>query len=383
MAAPRPPKTTVQEVAEVLYASVDQIWDRAYTALVEIASYREIPCDALRAAHRLNVERAAATVRYGRLPAPADMAEAQSTTIARLRAGLPIEDIIRGYRLSISATFEQFVDIAKDAGLAQDELMKGTGLLWGLSDLFVAQAVLAHQRYAVEVVIGETRLRNDHVRAVLDGKVSRAGLDQWLPDTHGPFRALLARVTEGEVDVDEARLKVETALSRANVRSVIGVVDGMVTGYVVGAVPHAVEGLSIAVGHLVQLGDLPASLQIARRLLAADRDEAVSTVETCGWRLTVDTIEPLARHLRSRYVDPLLELGEFGLDLLATLGAYLESDRHVDRCAAALNLHPNSLRYRLRRLSDTLDVDLNQTDSVIALSMALELARRPASAELT
>lgn len=92
----------------------------------------------------------------------------------------------------------------------------------------------------------------------------------------------------------------------------------------------------------------------------------------------MDTIEPLASHLRSRYVDPLLELGEFGPDLLATLAVYLESDRHVDRCAAVLNLHPNSLRYRLRRLSDLLDVDLNETDSVIALSMALELARRPA-----
>jgi putative transposase len=370
--------TAIDAVAEELLASIDHIWDRAYSALLAIPSYRQISRGALHASHALNVERAADTLRSGRLPRPGSMSEAQSTTIERLSAGLPIEDIIRGYRLSIGATFERYVDLANRARLDDDDLMRGIRLLWGLSDLFVEQAVLAHQRYAVDIAIGEARLRNDHVRAALSGRATSEDLEQWLPEAHGQFRALLARVNLEGGDLDDARLRVDRALSAIHARGIIGAADGVITGYVLEAIPHPVEGLSMAVGHLVEFDELPASYQIARALLGATHhDEAVSTVETSGWRLTVTSVEPLAKHLRSRYLDPLIELGPFGDDLLRTLATFLECDRRVDDCAAVLTLHPNTLRHRLRRLSEILDVDLQRTSTIIELSMAIELAQRP------
>lgn len=377
MDASHPNGISVDDVAAALYTSADDIWNRAHARLLEIPSYQRVAVEEIRASHSLNVERAAQTIRSGRLPPSGDIAEAQTTTTARLRVGVPIEDIIRGYRLSIGATFEQFVAIARRMHLDDDELMKGSTLLWGLSDLFVTQAVLVHQRLAVDAVIGETRRRDDHVRAALSGSASRAELEQWLPRQAGPFRAVVARVDRDGRELVDAKLRFEKSLLEAGIPGVLGGIDGAVAGYVVDLIPPPVPGLRIAVGHRVEFGDLTASFSIARRVHRAARpDTTVATLETSGWRLTVDTLEPLAKHFRSRYLEPLQELGEFGEELLATLHAFLAADRHVDRCAVSMNLHPNSLRYRLRKLSEALDVDLNRTDTIVELCMSLELLRR-------
>ena len=54
---------------------------------------------------------------------------------------------------------------------------------------------------------------------------------------------------------------------------------------------------------------------------------------------------------------PLLELpGEYRQVLLRTLAAYLEHNRSPQRAAVALGVHPNTLKYRMRRISELLDL---------------------------
>lgn len=71
--------------------------------------------------------------------------------------------------------------------------------------------------------------------------------------------------------------------------------------------------------------------------------------------------ELLGDDVRSR--TPHLDLlvrhdAEQHTDHLATLGAYLDAFGDVSSSAAALSIHPNTLRYRLKRIVDLLDVDL-------------------------
>lgn len=42
--------------------------------------------------------------------------------------------------------------------------------------------------------------------------------------------------------------------------------------------------------------------------------------------------------------------------LLRTLAAYLEHNRSPQRAAVALGVHPNTLKYRMRRISELLDL---------------------------
>jgi DNA-binding PucR family transcriptional regulator len=53
--------------------------------------------------------------------------------------------------------------------------------------------------------------------------------------------------------------------------------------------------------------------------------------------------------------------------LLETLRAYLDSDLDVGRTAEALWVHPNTVRYRLRRISDLTGLDTQSFSGMVEL----------------
>lgn len=94
--------------------------------------------------------------------------------------------------------------------------------------------------------------------------------------------------------------------------------------------------------------------------------------------------------LRTAVVAAVGELFTFdkkhGSDLVRTLRTYLENDRKLSVASRALHLHPNTLRYRIDRISRILAVDLEDPDArfftLMALRLALEIPEiGPSSAE--
>jgi len=63
-----------------------------------------------------------------------------------------------------------------------------------------------------------------------------------------------------------------------------------------------------------------------------------------------------------------------GSDLVLTLRTFLEHDRRVNATARTLNLHPNSLRYRMDSISKLLNVNLDDPDTRFFTLMALRLS---------
>jgi len=63
-----------------------------------------------------------------------------------------------------------------------------------------------------------------------------------------------------------------------------------------------------------------------------------------------------------------------GPDLMATLSAYYENDMNRGAAAAALNIHPRTLDYRLRRVRETTGVDPASATGVRLLSAAVARA---------
>ncbi|MBO9704908.1 MAG: helix-turn-helix domain-containing protein, partial [Arthrobacter sp.] len=62
-----------------------------------------------------------------------------------------------------------------------------------------------------------------------------------------------------------------------------------------------------------------------------------------------------------------------GSEYAATLLAYLESGRDSALTAAALSLHQNTLRYRLKRIRELFDVELGHADDVLLLWISLRV----------
>jgi DNA-binding PucR family transcriptional regulator len=60
----------------------------------------------------------------------------------------------------------------------------------------------------------------------------------------------------------------------------------------------------------------------------------------------------LARLLRGALLDPLNPADDFHRELASTALSYLDHGQRLDHTAAALHVHPNTVRYRLRRLRE-------------------------------
>ena len=61
--------------------------------------------------------------------------------------------------------------------------------------------------------------------------------------------------------------------------------------------------------------------------------------------------------------------------LVETLDAYVHSGFSVEETARALHIHPNSLRYRLRRIQERLGMDLHHGDQRFLLELSFRARR--------
>ncbi len=88
-----------------------------------------------------------------------------------------------------------------------------------------------------------------------------------------------------------------------------------------------------------------------------------------------------------RYFEAVLEVLVDEKDLIHTLQSYFDHCQHRKATAAALNIHPNTLKYRLNRIEALLGADLRAPSWIARLFTALKLhdatnadAQRPAAA---
>jgi len=71
---------------------------------------------------------------------------------------------------------------------------------------------------------------------------------------------------------------------------------------------------------------------------------------------------------------PLLQAdAQEGSDYVRTLRGWLAQDRHLERSAAALHVHPNTVRYRISRAQQILGLDLKSVDNRFQIDLALRV----------
>ena len=103
---------------------------------------------------------------------------------------------------------------------------------------------------------------------------------------------------------------------------------------------------------------------LSRRLNAMLRDGQLlilrSTVHS--QRLLADTLGPLRAYDAERRTE-----------LVATLRAYFEAGYNLTRAAQALNVHANTVVYRLRRVRELTGRDPHDPDDLLLLSLGLKL----------
>ena len=165
----------------------------------------------------------------------------------------------------------------------------------------------------------------------------------------GETAAALVLVLGGTTAVESAVQQLVAALPD------LPVVVGPQAGDLSSAAPSVQEALA-------GLAAVPAWPQAPRPVAAGDllAERAVLGEQSARRRLLEEVYSPLAKS---------------GGDLLATAAAYLEGGGSVEGTGRALFLHPNTVRYRLRKIVDTSGYDLTAPRDGLVVRLSLILGR--------
>lgn len=251
---------------------------------------------------------------------------------------------------------------------------------------------LLHLRSQVDLA---RRVSADRLRAALSG--DRAEAQSWLPP--GPWRAVV--LTSDPAASPERRLDSwESACRQALWRQPLLTTIGELSVALVRELPgdpgpgtwdwlralvadmspaaHASSTANAAAGRPVtRPAGLPDSLQDARevhRLQATGRvTERAITVED-AWAAV--TCERAVSGIRDEVMlGPVTNLlshdARHGSEYGSTLAAWLDHPGDPRAAASNLHVHPNTLRYRMSRLSDVVDLDLADPQARLALRIQL------------
>lgn len=134
-------------------------------------------------------------------------------------------------------------------------------------------------------------------------------------------------------------------------------------------VPHLFAAGRSARSALSGLDAAPAWPEAPRPVAADDLlAERALNGEGPARRLLIDRVyRPLAQHA----------------GLLETATAYLESGTRLEATGRALFVHPNTVRYRLQRIADVVDLDLTQPRDAWVVRIALAYGRMASNAQVT
>jgi hypothetical protein len=373
---PSPPA----EVVAALVAEIETELDPLVAAIGdrirdEIPDFRRLPVETLAGAIHGNVSRALSALRDVRPPTDAELERAAAIGRERAEQGLTVDAVLHAYRISITAVWSRFGELARERGADVASVLAFSETLWLWADAVMDIVGTAHREVELEQAREEQQRRDAFLIALLSGTLDAAelrlqsatfGLDADRP--YVPFRARSA---------GPAALPRRVAVALAGD-------DGLVTGLdrdfagIAARAPASVPRVVCGLGPPARLEALPASFASASRALqtaVAFGQEGALTLADLSIRPAILADEALGDAFAARYLEPLAGLGRLGAELEATLRAWFDQEMRVDDTARALHIHPNTLRHRLRRFEEATGATLRDPRDLVELWWALERRR--------
>lgn len=353
------------------------------TAIREaLPGYDEVSPASLEASIHRNIALSIRTLRGGAAPDAAQIDEAEELALERRGQGVPLGSVLAGFRLCMTVILGRLQQLAPEHGMSAEEVLSGANLLWSLGDAFSTRAVTAHQERSLAEAVADSERRSrwiiDAVMTGLPRTELRSGAAAYGVDDQR-VRALAAPRHDHRLDVGR---RIQDWAARAGVMALSTPHGAAEVGVVIGAPQPGAEpaGTTLALGPLGTLETLPESYAAATRVLETALrvgHHGVADLETLSWRMGITASPETTALLRRRHLDPLDAEGEFGQFLLETVRAYLAHGLSIPRAAAAIPVHVNTLRYRLKRFQELTGTDLHDPEQLIEVSWALTAGAEP------
>src|SRR4051794_32339242 len=181
MAAPTAPRAArivgslVAEIETELDALVAGTGDRIRE---EIPEFRRVPVEALARAIRGNVSRALTALHDLRPPTDGELEQAAAIGRERAEQGLTVDAVLHAYRISISAVWSRFGELARERGADVASVLAFSETLWLGADAVMDVVGAAHREVELEQAREEQQRRDAFVLAVLTGTLDADALSR-------------------------------------------------------------------------------------------------------------------------------------------------------------------------------------------------------------
>jgi hypothetical protein len=390
------------QLAPCLLDRLDAVTDHMIEVLVRSEPAYRALCehgeDELRTTTRANLERGM-RVLIGAASGNGRASRRDARDVGRRRAaqGLPLEAVLRAYRLGGQVTWEALLEVSRRSSREHDTLLlEVAGSVWRANDAECA-AVAEGYREEQRRLAGVDDEARQHV---LDGLLDGRGGDPAFVRTASELLAvpltgrLVAVVALPDPEGLPALEGATAELLKRGVRSVWGTRSGAQVGIVAlgqlagGEVMTWLRelatgpvGVSAVVVGASGAGSAYRLAEIAARTLPAGDGRVVTIDERLPEALLSNSPE-ISSRLVGQTLGGLFELPEDEQEiLLDTLAAFLATDGSPTRAADELYCHRNTVMHRLRRIESVTGRKLTDPRSRLLWQLALLDTEHRRSAE--
>ncbi|MEU1845557.1 PucR family transcriptional regulator [Micromonospora sediminicola] len=284
-------------------------------------------------------------------PAGRDFTEARRLGADRAAQGVSVAGLLRGVQAGRDRAVELVVRHGRDAGIPDEVLVEGL-LTIGRYAAAVERAVVDGHRKAERELVRSGPAARAHLlrRLLTDGPddTPAAELARFGLRPEGRYHCLVAAAP------DPVRAHtLHRQLARHG--GLLGAVEDRLAGLLPrlpGAAPADLLALVTPAQPLARAPAMYALCLAALRTATHRRLRGLRQVTDLAGETALAAQPALAELLRATLLGPLDPADEFHRELATTALAWLDHGQRLDQTAAALHVHPNTVRYRLRRLRE-------------------------------
>jgi sugar diacid utilization regulator len=392
----------IERVLAALELREDELAEAMLGAILgEIGSYDRPGGKALlsdvREHCRLHVDLLMKSLRVGRGPDRTDLTFARDAAARRVHQGIPLDGLLQAFRVGHRTLWQAIVDEAATSPAGREAAIRLAGEAMEYIDLastHVAEAYLRESGQLAELI---QRRRRDLLENLLAGRLPDDAETETLGlglERDADFLVAVASLEETDESDDRALAQAATSIAASIGSRALVVVrqDEVAAILPLGGKSPAAIGVALDVArvsaareHRIQmmvgvsgicrgLGEVGQRYLEAHQALRRSNPERpiVSLSELSPFEHLVASTDRSTRTSIGREATPLTENGNGAL--METLRAYLDSDLDVTRTAETLYVHPNTVRYRLRRISELTGLDTQSFSGLVELLTISRLA---------
>jgi PucR C-terminal helix-turn-helix domain len=286
-------------------------------------------------------------------PSERDFAEATRLGAERAAQGVPIGGLLCGVQAGRTRALEIAIERGRAAGIADDTLVQVLLDLDRYTGALERHVVSGYHAAERELARGNWEARTRALRRLLLGdgpEISPPELARLGLGGAGPYHCVVSDVTEvGSLRAMERGLTAHGGVS--------AMLDGRLSGLTPrlpapGTLDPAALVVSSPAVPIEQAGEMYGLCLLALEAAGRSGKRGLHSVVDLAGEAALAAQPLLGRLLGAALLAELNPADDFHRELAGTALAYLDNGQRLDHAAAALHVHPNTVRYRLRRLRE-------------------------------